>query len=713
MHFMPKLPKSFPYLALLVVLSLPALAPLAAPGYFFDAHDGRHSVFYLMQFDASLRDSASWGALWPRWAMHHIQGYGYPTFIIQAPLGFYLGEFFVLLGATYTSAAKLAWATGFLLSGWGMFALVSCWAGEPGSKGAEEPGSKGAREPGSRGAEEQESNVLTASPHHRVPASPRQLAALIAALLYVYIPYHLVDIYVRGALNDALLLAWFPWTVLAFDRLIALDAQPGWSRRLAVALLSLAGTLLTHTFALISFVPLLVLFVLFRLWVKYREIQRGGAEEARRAAERKERKRVKEQKKESAYFPVLPRPIMLSLAAGVGALLLCATFLLPLLLEGARFLDSDVYTGSTYQLDRHFVYFGQFFNPTWNFGYSNPGVIDDGMSFQIGAVALVIALAAPFLLAARWSTLPLRRRALLAFFAAATIALLWLMTPWSRALWGSVEAVAQVLQFPWRLLALVDFTACVLAGLLLSSFGAEEQRSRGAREGRNTSNPPIAPSPLLPIIPAPLLPIPLAPLLLLIPLASAPYLTAQLQTVEPWREDGRAVYRFEREHPDMIAYTAWVDDSAVPIVDSPMSADYAADDYAESRGRTTDLTRLTITQGTGQVLRHDSAGASAGGIVQMETAGTVQINVYYFPGWRVRVDGERVEQRISQPLGLIEIDVPPGEHLIEARMESTPVRTAGTIVSWAMVLVVGGLLVWPVVGNRRRSRMLKSNQTLV
>ena len=45
-----------PYLLLLLLLSLPALAPLLAPGlYFFDAHDGRHSVFYPMMFDASLR----------------------------------------------------------------------------------------------------------------------------------------------------------------------------------------------------------------------------------------------------------------------------------------------------------------------------------------------------------------------------------------------------------------------------------------------------------------------------------------------------------------------------------------------------------------------------------------------------------------------------------------------------------------------------------
>jgi hypothetical protein len=49
-----------------------------------------------------------------------------------------------------------------------------------------------------------------------------RLAGLVAGLLYVYVPYHLAGIYVRGALNDTLLLAWYPWVFLAFDRLIAL-----------------------------------------------------------------------------------------------------------------------------------------------------------------------------------------------------------------------------------------------------------------------------------------------------------------------------------------------------------------------------------------------------------------------------------------------------------------------------------------------------------
>ena len=222
-----------PYLILLLGLSLPALAPLAAPGYFYAAHDGRHSVFYISMFDAALRD----GAWWPRWAMHHNQGMGYPTFLIQAPLGHYLAELFVLAGAGYTLAAKCAWAVGFLAGAWGMYRLVLHWLSQPPS-----------------GADAQAAGKV----EEGSGLDGRRLAAVAAGALYVYFPYHIAGIYVRGALNDTLLLAWLPWLFLAFDRLLLGGGAPGWTRRLGLAMLILAGTLLTHTFALLSIAPFLV-----------------------------------------------------------------------------------------------------------------------------------------------------------------------------------------------------------------------------------------------------------------------------------------------------------------------------------------------------------------------------------------------------------------------------------------------------------------------
>lgn len=608
-----------PYLLLLLVLGLLALTPLAAPGYFYAAHDGRHTVFYLVQFDASLRS----GAFWPTWAMHHIQGYGYPTFLLQAPIGFYLGAFFVWLGAGYTTAVKLTWVTGFLLSGWGMYQLVRHWL------------------------RTQHEDSQAVQPAADGAFDPVRLAALGAGLLYLFIPYHLADIYVRAALNDTLLLAWFPWVLLAFDRLLAGDGR-GWPRRLASATLLLTITLLTHTFALISFAPLLVTYVLFLLLYQVRFADGGR------------------------WQGFAGRTILAAFAGG-AALLLCAAFLLPLFMEGPA-LDQQVYVTNTYDFRRHFVYFGQYFSPFWGLGYSDdPTGANDGMSFQVGLVALVLALGG---CCVPWRPARLRWRA--AYLGLMTIALLWLMSAAAQPVWEAVPALA-VIQFPWRLLALVDLLISGLAGLLLYTLGQGLKRlPLPAEEGQTVG---ILVLGALAII------------------ASANYLTAELQPVEPWREDGRAVYRFEREHPDMIAYTEWVLEK--PFTESPMSADYESPDYWEDHGYTTALTRFSVVQGVATVLSNESWGSYFRGRIQVERQATIRVNLYYFPGWQVTVDGNPVLYRVSEARGLMEVDLAPGEHLVEVRMGSTLIRQIGGAISGITLFPILILLSWPT--QRRRA----------
>jgi hypothetical protein len=601
-------------LILLFALALLALAPLYQAGYFYDAHDGRHSVFYLLQFDASLRD----GALWPRWAMHHIQGYGYPTFIIQAPLGFYVAELFVLLGAGYTLAVKLTWTLGTLLSGWGMMVLVRHWL---------------------------DRSANMARPQHG-------LAALVAGLLYLYIPYHLADIYVRAALNDTLLLAWFPWVLLTLDSLIDGSFAPGWRRRLVLAVLTLGGCLLTHTFALISFTPLVALFVIFRLAVAQTEQRQWRGLMGRTG---------------------------LAAAAGLLALLLIATFLFPLLAEGP-YLEQQVYVTNTYDFRNHFVQWGQFFSPLWGLGYSDdPAGANDGMGFQIGVVALLLAMVAAYI-TLRESEPAWMRRAYLGFLAVASLLLLFLMTPSASLLWESFPPLA-IIQFPWRLLALTIFTLSALAGLtvplLLDHLVGPNSPTEGSEVAGYDAGVTL--------------------LALLIMLASYPYIGAAIVPPADWREDGRAIFRFEEEHPDMIAYTQWVSE---PFTTSPMSDDYRSPAYVETGDLVAydqpgALTRLAIVQGSGEILNQYSRGSSAGGTVRVDGPATVRLHLYYFPGWQVRVDGQLVEMRVSDPHGLIEVDVPAGEHRVDARMGSTPPRQAGTLASWATLLLLVGLWLWP------------------
>ena len=173
--------------------------------------------------------------------------------------------------------------------------------------------------------------------------------------------------------------------------------------------------------------------------------------------------------------------------------------------------------------------------------------------------------------------------------------------------------------------------------------------------------------------------------------ASWPYVQANLAPVEPWREDGRAIFRFEQEHPDMIAYTAWVTE---PFTSTAMTADYAADDYREVHGVTESLTRFEIVAGEGEVLRQVSRGSSAEGSVRMATPGVVRINLFYFPGWEVKVNGVPVATRPT-PTGAIAIDAPAGEHTISARFGSTPPRTAGLMMAALTLLGVVALLVIP------------------
>jgi hypothetical protein len=81
--------------------------------------------------------------------------------------------------------------------------------------------------------------------------------------------------------------------------------------------------------------------------------------------------------------------------------------------------------------------------------------------------------------------------------------------------------------------------------------------------------------------------------------------------------------------------------------------------------------------------------------VRLDGPATVRIHPYYFPGWQVRVDSQLVEARVSNPHGLIEVDVPAGEHRIDVRMGSTPPRRAGTITSWMTLVLLLGLWFWP------------------
>ncbi|MGD9049776.1 MAG: 6-pyruvoyl-tetrahydropterin synthase-related protein, partial [Anaerolineae bacterium] len=369
-----------PYVWLVIAFSLFALLPLAGPGYFFDAHDATNTIFFLTEFDAALRD----GVWYPGWATDQALGYGYPTFVLIPPLAYYVAEIFYLLGASTVAAVKWTWALATIGAGLAMYAYARHVMGRQ------------------RG--------------------------LLAAVVYVYVPYHLADIYVRAALAEYAAFVWMPLALLAFHRLVE---QPS-ARRLGLAALACGALWLTHNLTGMVFTILLAVYVLFRLLAQ-----------------------------QGAWPDRLGRA-----AAALGAALLgmgiAAALILPNLFERA-YINQEQWVQAGYDYALHFAHPGHLLSPAWGYAPGPPGT-EGGTSFQLGAVPLVLAFVATIAAFRR----PTRERALILFFAAATLLLVFLMLPLSAPLWEALP-LAALIQFPWRLLALTALTLAILSGFAISN----------------------------------------------------------------------------------------------------------------------------------------------------------------------------------------------------------------------------------------------------
>jgi hypothetical protein len=637
------------YLLLVVAFSVFAWAPLLTPAYFFQAHDAPHSIFYLVEFDQTLRD----GYLWPRWAPDFAFGYGYPLFNIYAPLAIYAAEILHLLGLGLVGSVKTMYLLGTIGAGLTMYVFVRRLFGRE--------------------------------------------AGLLAAVAYMYVPFHLVEIFVRSAYSEFIALALLPLVLYAFTELVAAPNV----RRLALAGLIYGALALTHHTTFFTFTPFVMAYILYLLVGTWRK---KGTQRALRA-------------------------ILYTLGSGLLGLALSAILLVPMLTE-LRYVKVEQWTAFNYDYGQHFVYFSQLLSPLWDYGYSGPG-LEDGMSFQLGAVTTVL------IIFGGWRTLAGRfpHRGAALFFLAATVIIVWLLSPAAQFAW-QVLPIASLVQFPWRLLGLCALTMSVVAGSLVArgigesgGRGLGESGNRGIgdqgigksgnREIRDSGNQglresgsggrspdslipeSLSPASLSPDSPSPDSPSPdpLSPdspipnlllLLLVIVLGSFSYTLPQYTPVEPWRERPEAVIRWDRfSTADRVAMVAYTDEQPTS---SPMESQYLA-------GERLDVATISDGTGTIKTLRH--GGASDEVLVNADGPVTVQFYTYYYPGWRVTIDGRMVSHRHEPPYGLITVDVPDGEHHVSLRMGSTPPRVVGGLISLvaALAIVVG--LFW-----RRPSRLL-------
>ncbi len=389
---------------LALLLALPAMLPLFAPGYFFKAHDARHSVYFLVEFDRVFRA----GALWPVWAPDQAVGFGYPLWLVYAPLAYFVAEAFHLLGLGFTAAVKATWALGFIVGALGAYRLARRWWG---------------------------------------PA-----AGLVASLAFTYAPYHLVQIYVRAALAEFIALAWLPWAMLA---LVSLWKSPG-PRTAAGAAAAVAVLLLLHTVSMLTFVPLLAGAALVFLGRDVLE-RRGRPSSAAEAT------------RHPWQVALLWAAAAALLGGLLAAIFLIPMLLERRFIVEAQWVHATYNYRQHFVYPSQFFdpTWGYGYSvPGTGDGMSfqvGPLIF---LAALIGCAAVVLGGRNLDLRAGSREPDVVRRlphRAEAAFLALASAVALFLMTPASTALWDTLPLIALV-QFPWRLLAVEVFTLALLAG---------------------------------------------------------------------------------------------------------------------------------------------------------------------------------------------------------------------------------------------------------
>lgn len=616
---------------LTILLSLPVISPLLQPGYQWGAHDARHSVYFLFQFDKAIQD----GIWYPRWAPDFAFGFGYPFFDIYGPLSSYLGEFFHLLGADFVTAVKIVFGLSAVLAGVSMYFFVR--------------------------------DVLGTR------------AGLVAALVYVYFPYHLFDLYVRAALAESVGFVFMPLVLWGFYRVMTTPS----AKTIIWTAAAYAGLMFTSNLLALLLTPILGLYVGMMLILD--PLSNPPPFKGRGLS--------------NALPPVgggLGRGVITRICRAIppalalfGGLGLSAIFWLPAFLE-RQFVRVDQWVGGRYAFGDDFVDFFQLFSPHWGFGPSIPGPNDDA-GFQLGLAALV-------LFALSFFAVPkLKDRALrltLYFLQGLVLVIAFLTTPLSAWVWTALP-LANFAQFPWRLLVIIAPAIAVLGGV--AAAGAK-LKMQNAKLGETL------------------------PVILLIMLASFPYVRAQVRDPKPTEGPVSlaSLFRFQQSADELTGSTAWVKDIPrwSPLADLAIAGQPITTRVVQSE--VWDEAHTTPLMGV-----HSFEMDSVHEFVWVYAADDnqkVTFYIPYFPGWTATLyedtdpeNGDifpygRIGKVIGHPQisttdreGWMVIPVPQGSHFLELRFEDTPIRTAG---KWTSLLTLGMVIAGMVLGRKRTLKVI-------
>ncbi|WP_420629478.1 hypothetical protein [Candidatus Leptofilum sp.] len=585
------------WLAVLLVAVLAAWPELSQPGL-LNTRGGGDSPFLLQRLH-QLETAVLDGHFPTRWMPDANYGYGYPFYNFYAPLSIYSAFLFRLLGFSFVRAIHLSHLLGYVVAAFGTFALARRWFGREGS--------------GS------------------------DWAGLLAAVAYTVVPFHLVNVYVRGdSLAEFWAMAFYPLVILAADGLVV-----GGRRQVALFALAYAALILSHNISAMIFSPFLLLYILLKFLLLRARSKSAEAVSVAGVSASMHNRAISGAVRRPAAAQVISS-LQFSISGLFLAFALAAWFFIPALAEQSL-AQLDTVTSGYFHYSNHFLGTADFPLSQTSF-FVDYGVVNRE-AFRMGLVQTAVTIAGLLGLLWLWrkqmdSRVRGNNKNVLIIFVLLTVAVSsFMLTPLSELLWAQLPLLSFT-QFPWRFLSVQAFGGALAVGVLAV------------------------------VLPWPRWWVPPLIILLLVsslgqlrpdslPLTDADITAESLAQYEWFTGNIGTTISFEYLPPTVQPrpYTSnWLHTGNRWQL-TPLMGELVSAELAEQR------TNYQQWQ------------------VEAATATTLIFPTLHWPGWVAQVNGETVTIRPSAGGGLIELDVPAGLHEIELTLGRTAVRLWAELLS--------------------------------
>lgn len=403
------------------------------------------------------------------------------------------------------------------------------------------------------------------------------VASFAGAVIYLYVPYRFLDLYVRGSLGENMAFLFIPLCVGSFFQI-----KKGRDIYIPLLALFIALLILSHNVIAIVFLSLLLFTDL-------------------------------------VFSNKFTKEILIAIALGLS---ISAFFWVPALFDLQYVKLSQIKVS---EISSHLVSFEKILVPHWGYG-PDPNATG-GMSLQFGIISLFL-----FLTTAVATVYSKKSNKIIVLLLVIYIGIFFLMTKWAGMIWTRIPYL-DVIQFPWRLLALI-----VLISAFFAAFIVDYSKKKY-----------------------------LVAFLLIVGsiVSTLPYAIP-----ESFSNNADEYYSTNEA-------TTTVRDEYMPIWVKSQPALRAKNKIV---GFGFEVTNLSVKP-TFYIAR-----------ITSKTDAEVTVNTIYFPGWNVSSNGVQVP--IKYESGLISFKLPKGEHDVIIKYGRTPVHTLAEITSVVGFFVAGFFLIY-------------------